>query len=159
MGSLLTLTPTTHISQGICLGSHRSMMCVCVCVCESLSHVRLFATPWTVACQALLSMEFSWQEYWSALSFPSPGDLPDPGIKPRSPALQADFFYHLSHQGKPNIIYSIIQILKKATVPFLLVHSGQLSYFCILPDLHPFLTLPHSLGFWQGCQSCGPHAL
>ena len=48
------------------------------------------ATPWTVTCQAPLSMEFSGQEYWSELPFPSPGDLPDPGIKPRSPALQAD---------------------------------------------------------------------
>ena len=59
-------------------------------MCQSLSHVRLFAIPWTVACQAPLSMEFSRQEYWSGLLFPSPGDLPDPGIKPRSPALQAD---------------------------------------------------------------------
>ena len=48
------------------------------------------ATPWTVACQALLSMGFSRQEYWSGLPFPSPGNLPDPGIKPRSSALQAD---------------------------------------------------------------------
>ena len=47
-------------------------------------------TPWTVACQASLSMEFSRQQYWSGLPFPSPGDLPDPGIKSRSPALQAD---------------------------------------------------------------------
>ena len=54
------------------------------------SHVRLFVTPWTVARQAPLSMEFSGQEYWSGLSFPSPGDLPDPGIEPGSPALQAD---------------------------------------------------------------------
>ena len=46
--------------------------------------------PWTVACQAPLSMAFSRQEYWGGLPFPSPGDLPDPGIKPRSPALQAD---------------------------------------------------------------------
>ena len=46
------------------------------------------ATPWTVACQALLSTEFSRQQYWSGLPFPSPGDLPDPGIKPRSPVLQ-----------------------------------------------------------------------
>ena len=49
-----------------------------------------FATPWTVACQASLSMEFSRQEYWSGLPFPFPGDGPDPGIEPRSPALQAD---------------------------------------------------------------------
>ena len=46
--------------------------------------------PWTLAYQAPLSMGFSRQEYWSGLPFPSPGDLPDPGIKPRSPALQAD---------------------------------------------------------------------
>ena len=47
-------------------------------------------TPWTVACQAPLSMELSGQEYWSGLPFTSPRDLPKPGIKPRSPALQAD---------------------------------------------------------------------
>ena len=57
---------------------------------KSLSHVQLFANPWTIAHQAHPpSMEFSRQEYWSGLPFPSPGDLPDPGIKPRSPALQA----------------------------------------------------------------------
>ena len=49
-----------------------------------------FATPWTVACQASLSMEFSRQEYLSGLPFPSSGDLPNPGIKPESPALQTD---------------------------------------------------------------------
>ena len=48
------------------------------------------ATPWTVACQAPLSMGFSRQEYWTGLPFPSPGDLPDPEIEPGSPALQAD---------------------------------------------------------------------
>ena len=57
---------------------------------KSLSCVQLFATPWTVAHQAPPSMEFSRQEYWSGLPFPSPGDLPDPGIEPKSPALQAD---------------------------------------------------------------------
>ena len=55
---------------------------------RSFSRVRLFATPWTVAQQAPLSMGFSRQEHWSGLPFPSPGDLPDPGIEPRSPALQ-----------------------------------------------------------------------
>ena len=54
---------------------------------KSLSHVRLFATPWNVAYQAPPSMEFSRQEYWSGLPFPSPGDLPNPGLKPGSPAL------------------------------------------------------------------------
>ena len=57
---------------------------------KSLSHVQLFATPWTAAHQAPLSLEFSRQEYWSGLPFPSPGDLPDPGIEPGSPAPQAD---------------------------------------------------------------------
>ena len=55
-----------------------------------LSRVQLFATSWTIAHQAPLSMGFFRQEYWSGLPFPSPGDLPDPGIEPRSPALQAD---------------------------------------------------------------------
>ena len=57
---------------------------------KSVSHVQLFATPWTVACQAPPSMEFSRQGYQSGLPFPSPGDLPNPGIKRRSLALQAD---------------------------------------------------------------------
>ena len=56
---------------------------------KPLSHVRLFATPWTVAYQAPPSI-FSRQAYWSGLPFPSPGDLPNPGIKPGSPALQVD---------------------------------------------------------------------
>ena len=54
---------------------------------QSLSWVQLFVTPWTVASQALLSTEFSRQECWSRLPFPSPGDLPNPGIGPRSPSL------------------------------------------------------------------------
>ena len=58
-------------------------LCLCVCVCvKSLSLIRLFATPWTVARQAPLSMGFSRQEYWSGFPSPSPGDLPNPGIKP-----------------------------------------------------------------------------
>ena len=67
---------------------------------QSLSHVRLFVTPWTVAYQAPPSMEFSGQECWSGLPFPSPGDLPDPGIEPGSPALQADALPSES-TGKP----------------------------------------------------------
>ena len=57
---------------------------------KSISCVRLFVTPWTVAHQAPPSMEFSRQEDWSGWPLPSPGDLPGPGIEPRSPALQAD---------------------------------------------------------------------
>ena len=92
-------------------------VCVCVCVCvrarvcasfkmwsvelgelnqyggsevKSLSCVRLFATPWTIAYQAPPSMGFFRQEYWSGLPFSSPEDLPNPGIEPGSPTLQAD---------------------------------------------------------------------
>ena len=63
---------------------------------KSLSHVQLSGTPWTVAYQILLSMGFSRQEYWNGLPFPSPGDLPDPGIEPQSP----ETLYHLSPQEK-----------------------------------------------------------
>ena len=68
---------------------------------QSLSHVQLFVTLWTIDCQAVLSMAFSRQEYWSGLPFPPPGDLPNPGIQPTSPAspaLQADSL-PLSHYG------------------------------------------------------------
>ena len=57
---------------------------------KSVSRVQLFVTTWTVAYQAPPSMGFSRREYWSGVPFPSPGDLPDPGIKPWSPAFQAD---------------------------------------------------------------------
>ena len=60
-----------------------------------LSSVQLFATPWTVAFQASLSVGFPRQEYWSDLPFPSPGELPDPEIEPASLALQ--ILYYLSH--------------------------------------------------------------
>ena len=66
---------------------------------ELLSCVRLFATPWTVARQARLSMGFSRQEYWSGLPFPSPGDLSDSEIEPVSPAL-ADGFFTIELPGK-----------------------------------------------------------
>ena len=67
---------------------------------KSLSRVQLFVTPWTVAYQAPPSMGFSRQEYWSGLPFPSPGDLPNPGIEPGFPALEADALTSES-PGKP----------------------------------------------------------
>ena len=67
---------------------------------KSLSRVRLFATPWTVAYQAPASMGFSRQEYWSGLPFPSPGALPNPGIEPGSPTLEADTLTS-EPRGKP----------------------------------------------------------
>ena len=72
------------------------------CVCYLLNHVWLFMTPWTIAHHAPLSMGFSRQEYWSGLPVPSPGDLPGPGIEPRSSTLQADSLPSES-PGKPNI--------------------------------------------------------
>ena len=65
-------------------------VCVCVCMCESLSCVQLFVIPGTIAYQAPLPMKFSRKEYCSELLFPTPGDLPNPGIEFKSPALQAD---------------------------------------------------------------------
>ena len=67
-----------------------SVPILCISSIQSLNRVRLFATPWTVAHQAPLSMEFSREAYWSGLPCPPPGDLPDPGIKPSCPALQAN---------------------------------------------------------------------
>ena len=86
--------PTWKLSESLTIGILWMLphVCVCVCVCSQLlSPVQLFATPWTVACQAPLSMGFSRQEYWSGLLFP-PGDLPSPGIEPASPALADGFF-------------------------------------------------------------------
>ena len=75
---------------------------------KSLSCVRLFATPWTVAHQASPSMGFSRQDSWSGLPFPSPGDLSNLGIKPRSPTLQADALTS-EPPGKPYLGYGCCQ--------------------------------------------------
>ena len=89
---------------------------------KSLSHVRLFATPWTVAYQAPPSVGFSRQEYWSGLPFPSPGDLPNPGIEPRSPALQADAL-----PSKPPGTLKVKQFESKET-------NLQIQLSCIYPE-------------------------
>ena len=65
--------------------------------CSSLSHVWLLVIPWTVAHQVPLSMEFSRQEHWSGLPFPSPGDLPNPGIENLISCISGEFFNRLSH--------------------------------------------------------------
>ena len=88
-----------------------------------LSHVQLFATPWTVAYQAPLSKEFSRQEYWSRLPFSSPLDLPNPGIEPGSPALQADALPS-EPPGKPVYFFEPlfwgvgVKILEWVAIPF-----------------------------------------
>ena len=71
-----------------------------MCALSHFSRVRLFVTPWTVAHQAPLSMRLSREEYWSRWPFPFPGDVPKPGIKSRSSALQADSL-PLSRRGSP----------------------------------------------------------
>ena len=83
------------------------------CMLRCFSHVQLYAMLWTIAHQAPLSMGFSRQEYWSGVSFPFPGDLPDSEVKPRSPALQADSL-PLVPPGKPHgavQVFSLIQCL------------------------------------------------
>ena len=102
---------------------------------KSLSGVQLFATPWTVAYQAPPSMGFSRQEYWSGLPFLSPGDLPDPGIEPRSPALQTDA---LPSEPPGNLYCTCLQKeFEVAKVIFLpSEHSSH-----IFPPLFSFLSL------------------
>ena len=80
-------------------------VCIVVVIVQSLSCVQFFATPWTAAHQAPLSMEFSRKEYFSGLPFPFPGAPPSPGIKPASSALQ--ILYPLSHQGSPLRVKSL----------------------------------------------------
>ena len=92
---------------------------------KSLSYVRFFATPRTIACQAPPCMGFSRQEYWSGLPFPSPGDLPDPGIESGSPALQADSSPS-EPPGKKRTHKSLAMIINKdgiVLLPLLLSHS------------------------------------
>ena len=86
---------------------------------KSLSRVQLFVTPWTATHQAPQSMGFSRQEYWSGSPFPSPGDLPNPGIEPRSPALGADALTS-EPPGKPS--------------------SST--------DINPLMQLPYSMNKW-----------
>ena len=89
------------------LGLHALLdMCVCACV---LTLVQLFAIPWTVAHQASLSMGFPRQEYWSSLSFPTLGTLPDPGIEPESPPLAGGFSI-TEPPGKPSDTAASLQL-------------------------------------------------
>ena len=94
----------------ILLYTYKTFFHVCACVLSCFSCVRLFATPWTVACQAPLSIGFSRQEYWSGLPCPSSREgschaPPDPGIKPECPALAGGFFT-TEPPGKPSFTYA-----------------------------------------------------
>ena len=107
--------------------------------CWLLSRVRLFGTPWTVAHQASLSMRFSRQEYWSGLPRPVPGDLPNPGIEPRSPALQT---HSLLSQppGKP--FYLEKQCVKYPVSPRIPSASYWNSRFKVPTPPQPAFALP-----------------
>ena len=90
---------------------------------QSLSCVQLFVIPWTMACQAPLSMGFSRQKYWSGQPFSSPGNLPSPEIKLRSPALQADFLPP-EPQGSPHQeLYTVFKTNHQAYFSFQLIQD------------------------------------
>ena len=88
-----------------------------------------FATPWTVDCQAPLSMGFHKQEHWSELPFPSPGDLADSGIEPTSPALAGGFFLPLRFSGKPlNLKYLNVKTKAETSIEVLLCLQYNFRY-------------------------------
>ena len=105
----------------------------CLCVCSLLSRIQLFATPQTVAHKVPLFMEFSRQENWSGLSFPSPGDLADPRIKTESPTQLSDSLPSESHQEAPCCWREcqLVQILRKTVWRFL--KKLELSYNPTVP--------------------------
>ena len=106
-------------------------------------HVRPFATPQTVVHQALLSLEFSRQERWSGQPFPSPGDLPNPGIKPVSPALAGGFFTSVP-LGKPRVIIALHQFLPSLDyVCFFKKEKKKNIHHCI-PDAQHYLWIEYS---------------
>ena len=84
-----------------------NFMSMCEYVLNHFSCVCLIVTPWTVAHQGPLSMGFSRQEYWSGLLHPPPGDLPDAGIKPTSPALQADYLPLSYWEGPVSLLFNL----------------------------------------------------
>ena len=104
---------------------------------KSLSRVQLFLTPWTAAYQALPSMGFSRQEYWSGLPFPSPGDLPEPGIN-QGLLHCRQMLYHLSYQGSPSpkkgnakecSIYRTIALISQASKVLLKILQARLQQY------------------------------
>ena len=126
---------------------------------KSLSRVRLFATPWTVAHQVPPSMGFSRQEYWRGWPFPSPGDLPNPGIEPGSPTLQADALPS-EPSGKPLLLLSYFLLSHFILfVKFLLYFDGEShfkQYFLIRVQGHPEVSymslLLDLIDFWGGIE-------
>ena len=118
---------------------------------KSLSRVQLFATPWSVAYQAPLSMGFSRQEYWSELPFAFPGDLPDPGIEPASlmsPALAGGFFTTES-PGKP-ILYSKNKISPCISIGLVAKLCPTLATPCTVAQQTPLSMEFSRQEYWSG---------
>ena len=99
------------------------MQCVCVPSCSVV--LDSFVTLWTIACQAPVSMGFSSHEYWSVLPFPSPGDLPNPGIKPTSPALAGRFFTSEPLGSLRDATFSSVQFSRSVVSNSLRPHESQ----------------------------------
>ena len=125
-----------------------------------LSHVQLFATPWTAAYQAPPSMGFSRQEFWSGLPFPSPGDLPDPGIESGSPAFQADALIS-EPPGKPHVTHTHKQkicplLIKFPCVPCQAIFPALKAtvFICIYREV--WMKANESASYSVMSDSCGP---
>ena len=104
-------------------------MSVSIVIIQSLSHVRLFVTPWTIACQAPLSMGFPRQEYWCGLPFSSPRGILNPGIESMSLAWQVDVdSLPVRHQGCPLMLIATLSLFPKSLV----VRNGKNRLRC--PD-------------------------
>ena len=105
-----------------------------ITVCQSLSHVRLFATPWTLAHQAPLSVGFSRQKYQSELPFPSPEDLPDPGVESGSPALQAYSLPFELHLKSVCGFSFVLNVKWKLACNLLKVRDNKVTFSLLLND-------------------------
>ena len=116
--------------EWVCLCIRCDRLCVCALSCFSC--IWPFVTPWTIAHQAPLSLGFTRQEYWSGLSCPPPGDLPDPGMEPTSPALQVDSL-SLSHQGIP-----ILDSRHLSDTLFVNIFSYSVDYIFAFLNNHKF---------------------
>ena len=130
---------------------------------KSLSHIWLFATLWTVACWTPPSVGFSRQEYWSGLPFPSPGDIPDPGIEPASPTLQADSLLSEpprkpgpcligSYRGSPFCCFSVTKMCPPLCEPM----NCSMTDF---PVLHYLLQFAQTHVHWVGDATRPSHPL
>ena len=111
-GIMTLLNPTGNENTSRSYGLTEATLCTCLVVI----HVQLFTTLWIVACQAALSMEFSRQEYWSGLPFPSPWGLPNPETELRSPALQVDTLLP-EPPGKPRSHIAISKLRREPAGP------------------------------------------